>query len=595
MSLLIYNAQSHNRIALQGVSRMKANESDREAQAAVLRSQIASIAAQSRAHDARALQAVIAYTSEGLHKECDGFSGIRDWIMECFDFNAATAGQMASIARLVPKFKHLATAALSGAARIDAIAYAMRRLEREGLAVYSRVPYPAPVESPYDPEVLCGTPEELIREYCIHSTRAELAEHLDRICAELFDQQALLDEMSQQSLAWLEINQRPDGMWDIEGLLTDDTGKLLSNALKTAVPPPRQDEADADGLLPRVAGRNAEALHQMIAAYGTDPSAPKRHGHTATLNLTCDLATLRGKKTGRLPMLDGKPISVSKARLLACEAGIIPSVFDYSTGEAVELGRAKRLPNVALRHKLELEQPEGCAWSGCRAPVSWTEAHHVEHWADGGATVAENLILLCRFHHSRIHLDKWSIEKTGPGKAVIKHLPSDCTDAEWEADLKDLPNGHNTEEWSPAFKAQLTDYAGWFAQKSMEATVAKTREKFREADAAALKACQVEEPALAMAGKPATPIVLREDPGDPPFLTCPQRATAEGSAGQRQRSPIPKRDRAPQHVQGTRRPRKAPPQTRPGGRSEGLARRDLVVAARLNSKGSRPGSRTEAP
>jgi hypothetical protein len=339
---------------------MKATESDREAQAAVLRSQIESIAAQSRAHDARALQAVITYTSEGLHKDCDGFSGIRDWIMECFDFNAATAGQMASIARLVPKFKHLAAAALSGAARIDSIAYAMRRLEREGLAVHSRVPYPAPVESPYDPAVLCSTPEELIREYCIHSTRAELAEHLDRICAELFDQQALLDEMSRQSLAWLEINRRPDGMWDIEGLLTDDTGKLLSNALKTAVPPPRQDEADDDGLLPRVSGRNAEALHQMVAAYGTDPGAPKRHGHTATLNLTCDLATLRGEKTGRLPMLDGRPISVSKARLLACEAGIIPSVFDYSTGEAVELGRAKRLPNVALRHKLELEQPEGC-------------------------------------------------------------------------------------------------------------------------------------------------------------------------------------------------------------------------------------------
>jgi hypothetical protein len=535
---------------------MKANETDREIQAASLRSQIESLAAQSRAHDALALQAVLGYTAKGLHKDCDGFSGIRDWIMECFDFNAATAGQMASIARLAPKFKHLATAALSGAARLDAIAYAMRRLEREGLAVYARVPYPAPIESPYDPSLFCATPEELIREYCIHSTRSELAEHLDRICAELFDQQSLLDEMSQQSLAWLEINQRADGMWDIEGLLTDDTGKLLSNALRTAVPPPRQDEADTDGVLPRVSGRNAEALHQMVAAYGTDPAAPKRHGHTATLNLTCDLDTLRGEETGRLPMLDGKPVSVSKARLLACEAGIIPSVFDYTTGEAVELGRAKRLPNVALRHKLELEQPNGCAWSGCRAPVSWTEVHHLEHWADGGSTVAENLILLCRFHHSRIHLGRWEIKKTGPGKAEITHKRTGVSDAEWEADLKDLPNGHNSEEWSPAFKAQLTDYANWFAQKSMAAAVARTRAKYREADAAEVKACRVKEPALV--AKPATPVVLREDPGGPPFLTCPQRATAEGSAGQHQRSPIPQGDRAPQHVRTPKSPRKAP-------------------------------------
>jgi hypothetical protein len=505
-------------------------ELDRDAQAAILRSRLESLAAQSRIRDARTLQAVIAYTAAGHHKACDGFSGIRDWIMECFDFNEACAGQMASIARLAPKFKHLTAAALSGAARIDAIAYAVRRLEREGLAVHSRVPYPSgPVESPYDPSVQCATPEELIREYCVHAARAELAGHFDRICAELFDRQALLDEMSRQSLAWLEVNERPDGMWDLDGRLTADTGKLLSNALRTAVPPPRQEEADADGVLPPAANRNAEALHQMVAAYGTDPDAPKRHGHTATLNLTCDLETLRGEKTGRLPMLEGRPVSVAKARLLACEAGIIPSVFDYDKGEAVELGRAKRLPNTALRHKLELEQPDGCAWSGCRAPVSWTEAHHLEHWADGGETVAENLILLCRFHHSRIHLGTWSIAKTGPGRAVITHRSSGATDAEWEADpMKDLPNGHGLEEWSAGFKRELTDYAGWYAQQRMRASVAKTREKFRARDAAA----------VAMAGAPV--VVLREDPGEPPFLPGPQRATAEGErmAGRAARFPM---------------------------------------------------------
>jgi hypothetical protein len=511
------------------------NGTDRNSQAAALRPQIDSLTTQLCAVEANLLQAVIAYTSQGLHKECDGFSGIRDWIKESFNLNEACAGQIASIARLSPKFKHLTEAALSGAARIDAIAYAMRRIEREGLAVYSRVPYPAPVESPYG--ATCGTPEELIREYCIHATRSELAEHLDRICAELFDQQALLTELSQQSLAWLEINQRPDGMWDIEGLLTDDTGKLLSNALRTAVPPPRQEDKDADGLLPRVSGRNAEALHQMVAAYGTSPDAPKRHGHTATLNLTCDVETLRGDKTGRLPKLDGKTISVSKARLLACEAGVIPSVFDYGTSEAIELGRTKRLPNVALRHKLELEQPEGCAWSGCRAPISWTEAHHIEHWANGGETAAENLILLCRFHHGRIHLDTWDIKKTGPGKAVIRHIRTGATDAEWDAEA-DLPSGQSSEEFSPNLKRQLDDYATWFAQKNMEASIARTRERFREKDAAEVKACKV------------TAAVLREDPGDPPFLTCPQRATAEGSAGQCQRSPFPERDRAPHHVQG---------------------------------------------
>ncbi|GAB3995837.1 hypothetical protein GCM10029992_14150 [Glycomyces albus] len=141
----------------------------------------------------------------------------------------------------------------------------------------------------------------------------------------------------------------------------------------------------------------------MLASFGTDPHAPTRHGHTATLHLTCDLDTLRGEDTDRLPILEGRPISLARARLLACEAAIIPTVFDYTTGEAIELGRTARLPNAALRRKLELEQPGGCAWTGCTRPIHWTEAHHLRHWADGGATTADNLILLCRFHHGRIH------------------------------------------------------------------------------------------------------------------------------------------------------------------------------------------------
>src|SRR5690606_33023283 len=129
-----------------------------------------------------------------------------------------------------------------------------------------------------------------------------------------------------------------------------------------------------------------EALHQMLTVYANDPKAPTRHGETCHLNLTVDTDTLAGHDTGRTPMLEGRPVSVAKARLLACEAKIIPSVFNYATGEAVELGRAERLPTTALRRKLELEQPWGCAWSGCHLPVQWTEAHHLQHWADGGAT-----------------------------------------------------------------------------------------------------------------------------------------------------------------------------------------------------------------
>ncbi len=210
-------------------------------------------------------------------------------------------------------------------------------------------------------------------------------------------------------------------MWSSSGELSDETGRLLDKYLKTACPPPRQEETDTEGVLPAAPNRHAEAIHQLLAGYGSSPEAATRHGHTATLDLVVDIETLQGNDTGRTPLLEGQPVSVARARLLACEAGVIPSVFNYATGEALELGRALRLPNTALRRKLELEQPEGCAWNGCSLPIAWTEAHHITHWADGGLTNAANLILLCRFHHGRIHTAGWTVEKTGPGQAIITH------------------------------------------------------------------------------------------------------------------------------------------------------------------------------
>ena len=31
------------------------------------------------------------------------------------------------------------------------------------------------------------------------------------------------------------------------------------------------------------------------------------------------------------------------------------------------------------------------------------DGHHVKHWADGGRTALDNLVLLCRRHHLAVH------------------------------------------------------------------------------------------------------------------------------------------------------------------------------------------------
>jgi len=56
----------------------------------------------------------------------------------------------------------------------------------------------------------------------------------------------------------------------------------------------------------------------------------------------------------------------------------------------------------------------GCMFVDCDRPASWCEGHHIE-WVkrDGGKTVIENGILLCRHHHLLLHNNGWDILRTG--------------------------------------------------------------------------------------------------------------------------------------------------------------------------------------
>jgi hypothetical protein len=511
--------------------------SDRPARAAAIRSTLDEAAAGINAFHTQVLSAVIAMKEQGLHRSEFGFSALRDLLVSQFDFTYNTAGSIAAIARLSRKFRILAQAATTGEARIDQVAYAVRQLDQTpAMRLFARTPFRAPVPSPFDPDILCATPEAMVAQYCQHASFKDLRRHLDELWASIAEETELFDELGEQSLQRLELTETGNGMWHLEGTLSEATGRL-DKYLKTACPPPRQEDTeagsddDSEGLLPAQANRHAEALHQLLAGYGASPQAATRHGHTATLDLTVDIETLQGKDTGRLPLLEGQPISVARARLLACEAGVIPSVFNYATGEAVELGRALRLPNAALRRKLELEQPEGCAWHGCDRPVAWTEAHHIQHWADGGATAAENLILLCRFHHGRIHTAGWSVEKTGPGTAVITHHDSHdldlsapgsnsgCGCSDWRTDhdmdtenqgteWDVFPTGLYRTEWSETMKPELDGMAQAIdrdrAIEAMRAAKARCRAKF------------------------ATPEKVAPAPSPVPVLGCPSRQTAGG-------------------------------------------------------------------
>ena len=55
----------------------------------------------------------------------------------------------------------------------------------------------------------------------------------------------------------------------------------------------------------------------------------------------------------------------------------------------------------AMRRALQSRDRGQCQFPGCES--RHCDAHHVEHWADGGETRLQNLVLACRFHHRALH------------------------------------------------------------------------------------------------------------------------------------------------------------------------------------------------
>ena len=88
----------------------------------------------------------------------------------------------------------------------------------------------------------------------------------------------------------------------------------------------------------------------------------------------------------------GIHVSAETARRLACDAATV-TMRHGPAGDVLDVGRRTRTISPALRRALAARDRH-CRFPGCA--VTRCDAHHVEHWAQGGATALGNLMLLCR-------------------------------------------------------------------------------------------------------------------------------------------------------------------------------------------------------
>jgi hypothetical protein len=133
---------------------------------------------------------------------------------------------------------------------------------------------------------------------------------------------------------------------------------------------------------------------------------PACGGIPATVIVTMTLDELEAR-SGFATTSHGGLLSVPDALALAAEAEVIPIVLTDSGG-VLSHGRARRTASAGQRLAL-VARDGGCTFPGCDRPPEWTQAHHIVHWADGGATDLENLTLLCGFHHREFDRCGWAV------------------------------------------------------------------------------------------------------------------------------------------------------------------------------------------
>jgi hypothetical protein len=72
-------------------------------------------------------------------------------------------------------------------------------------------------------------------------------------------------------------------------------------------------------------------------------------------------------------------VSLETVERAACSGIVVPVLFG-SEAQALDVGRERRLFTTRQRTALATRDG-GCRFPGCERPPSWTEAHHIRHWA----------------------------------------------------------------------------------------------------------------------------------------------------------------------------------------------------------------------
>lgn len=201
----------------------------------------------------------------------------------------------------------------------------------------------------------------------------------------------------QQDASYLFVSPTFENMIKLDGLFDRARGAQLIAAINAATPAPIVGEPSTPSQ------RRATALFDLVVSDGDRPATP-----TLLVHVTPDPDQ---PKYPWLAEIGSDILDKYTTDRLACDAEYRRVVFGPQS-EIIDVGRKLRLVTKPMRDAI-IARDRHCAFPGCDREPQWCDCHHIIAWWQGGPTSTDNMILLCRHHHTLIHTGKFTLQGTG--------------------------------------------------------------------------------------------------------------------------------------------------------------------------------------
>jgi hypothetical protein len=305
-----------------------------------------------------------------------------------------------------------------------------------------------------------GTRDDLDAAFADHDRLARLGpdelvdatrDAVDRLAPAVRDR----DQLRPIEDRYLALQPRLDGSLTGYFELDPESGATVLEAIESAAPPPSAGPRDvtahahdtatdqpvvpenwerrsrgrqrADGLVRLAEDHLAGGTACPHLASAGAPSCPDggrtRRARPRFLVLT-DVATLTGHddlaaasqllwaQVGRAPRL-----SPTMVRRLASDADL--QLVLHDDGEVLGMTAPTATIPAPVRAAV-LARDRGCRFPGCAAPVRYLDLHHVVPREADGPTTVDNLVGLCRRHHTAVTQGRWKLTVTADGVVTVR-------------------------------------------------------------------------------------------------------------------------------------------------------------------------------